>query len=354
MKILHTADLHLREGAAERWAALAHLAGLAREKEVSVLVVAGDLFDEHADAALLRPGLREVFSGGGFSTVILPGNHDYRAYRSGLFFGEGVRVIRHWREPVEIGGVRFWGIPFEPLSSAALALRLRELSTLIPAEGIDILLYHGELLDAFYAREDLGEEGPGRYLPARLDYFRDLPVSAVLAGHFHRRFTAWELGEGRYFVYPGSPVAVTRRETGPRKVHLWREGAPPGEIALDTFHFVEERLSLDPFASAEDPVAALRRRLAELHPRARLLLTVEGFYNGREGRSEVELVEALRRAAGEQLYGEPDFSFRDIGEILEDPLFRLFFQKLAAADYPADMQEQIREAAIRAMMEACS
>ena len=108
MKILHTSDLHLCEGAAERWAALDELTGLARRRGASVLAIAGDLFDQHADAALLRPRLRDIFSGGGFSTVILPGNHDYRAYRSGLFFGEGVRVIRHWREPVEAGGIRFW------------------------------------------------------------------------------------------------------------------------------------------------------------------------------------------------------------------------------------------------------
>lgn len=355
MKILHTSDLHLCEGAAERWAALDELTGLARRRGASVLAIAGDLFDQHADAALLRPRLRDIFSGGGFSTVILPGNHDYRAYRSGLFFGEGVRVIRHWREPVEAGGIRFWGMPYEPLSSAALALRLRELSTLIPEEGIDILLYHGELLDAFYAREDLGGEGPGRYMPARLDYFRDLPVSAVLAGHFHSRFTAWELSPGRFFVYPGSPVAVTRRETGPRKVHLWQVGASPEEIALDTFHFVEERLHLDPFASPRtDPVALLRRRLANLHPQARLLLTVEGFYNGQEGGSEEELVKSLQQAAGEKLYGEPEFSFMDIGEILEDPLFRLFHRKLAATDYPGELKERIQKAVIRAMMEVRS
>ena len=162
-----------------------------------------------------------------------------------------------------------------------------------------------------------GGEGPGRYMPARLDYFRDLPVSAVLAGHFHSRFTAWELSPGRFFVYPGSPVAVTRRETGPRKVHLGQVGASPEEIALDTFHFVEERLHLDPFASPRtDPVALLRRRLANLHPQARLLLTVEGFYTGREGGSEEELVKSLQQAAGEKLTGPESAG---ISEILRIP-----------------------------------
>lgn len=354
MKILHTADLHLREGAAGRWAALEQLAGLARKKGVSVLAIAGDLFDQHVDAALLRPRLREIFSGGDFITVILPGNHDHGAYRSGLYFGEGVRVIRDWREPVEVDGVRFWGLPYESLDSAALALRLQNLAALMPAEGTDILLYHGELLDAFYAREELGDEGAGRYMPARLDCFRVLPVSAVLAGHFHSRFTAWELGAGRFFVYPGSPVAVTRREIGPRKVNLWQTGASPEEVALDTFHFVEEVLTLDPFSREEaDPAAGLRQRLAGLHPEARLLLTVRGFYDGRQaGYSEVELVDALKEAAGERLYGEPKFGFMDIGQLLEDPLFKAFQQKLTAADYPAEQKEQIRRAAIRAMMEA--
>ena len=43
MKILHTADLHLCEGAAERWAALEKLADLAREKGAAVMAISGDL-----------------------------------------------------------------------------------------------------------------------------------------------------------------------------------------------------------------------------------------------------------------------------------------------------------------------
>lgn len=353
MKILHTADLHLCEGAAERWAALEKLADLAREKGAAVMAISGDLFDQHVDAALLRPRLRKIFRAGDFITVILPGNHDHSVYQGGLFFGEGVRVIRDWREPVEVDGVRFWGLPFEPLDSAALVLRLQNLAGLIPAEGTDILLYHGELLDAFYAREELGDEGNKRYMPARLDYFRILPVSCILAGHFHSRFAAWELSPGRFFVYPGSPVAVTRREIGPRKAHLWQEGASPEEIVLDTFHFVEMRLILDPFDREEaDPVTVLRQRLAGLHPKARLLLSVQGFYDGQKsGYSEVELVDALKEAAGERLYGEPEFNFMDIRQVLEDPLFQAFHQKLTAADYPVEQKKQIRRAAIRAMME---
>jgi hypothetical protein len=41
----------------------------------------------------------------------------------------------------------------------------------------------------------------------------------------------------------------------------------------------------------------------------------------------------------------------DIRQVLEDPLFQAFHQKLTAADYPVEQKKQIRRAAIRAMME---
>ncbi|MCB0277342.1 MAG: metallophosphoesterase, partial [Calditrichaeota bacterium] len=45
MKILHTADVHIREKDDERWQALAHLLELGKAHQINVLVIAGDLFD---------------------------------------------------------------------------------------------------------------------------------------------------------------------------------------------------------------------------------------------------------------------------------------------------------------------
>jgi exonuclease SbcD len=76
----------------------------------------------------------------------------------------------------------------------------------LTADKKNILLCHGELLDAFFSRTCFGAEGEGRYMPFKLSYFDDLNIDYVLAGHFHSRFDVWQLKNGGYFVYPGSPI----------------------------------------------------------------------------------------------------------------------------------------------------
>jgi len=62
MKILHTADIHLREYQDERWETLQTLIELGKEAKVSIFVICGDLFDKDVDAEKLRPQIRELFS----------------------------------------------------------------------------------------------------------------------------------------------------------------------------------------------------------------------------------------------------------------------------------------------------
>ena len=184
-----------------------------------------------------------------------------------------------------------------------LFARLRELSRLMDREKSNLLLYHGEQLDAFFSRYDFGDEGDERYMPCRLHYFDSLPVAYVLAGHFHNRFAVWPLKGGGCFVYPGSPVAVTRREKGCRKANLLVLGEPPRELVLDTLYYEEMELELDPFAEA-DPAALLQERLERLPPRAKVLLTVKGFINGSALKTgEAELVKTFKRLAGPRWRG---------------------------------------------------
>lgn len=350
-KVLHTADLHLNRVGDERWLALEQLVALGRKEGVQALAIAGNLFDSDLRAQELRPYLRRVFESAGFEVVILPGNHDGRAYQGGFYFGERVRVIARWDEPVNVQGVYFWGLPYRPLKREELFARLRELSRLMDREKSNLLLYHGELLDAFFSRYDFGDEGDERYMPCRLHYFDSLPVAYVLAGHFHNRFAVWPLKGGGCFVYPGSPVAVTRREKGCRKANLLVLGEPPRELVLDTLYYEEMELELDPFAEA-DPAALLQERLERLPPRAKVLLTVKGFINGSALKTgEAELVKTFKRLAGPRLAGEGEFLFRDIRQVLEDELFLEFRERLRQKDYPPEKSGAITELAIRAFMD---
>jgi DNA repair protein SbcD/Mre11 len=353
---MHTADLHLTEKAPERWAALEQIVALAHTHQVSALLIAGDLFDHNVEADKLRPKLRAVLAGAGFKTIVLPGNHDHKAYRSGLYFGDNVTVISNWSEPLRLGDLIIWGLPYEKISGEDLVGRLRSMGALMNPQEFNILLYHGELLDAYFSRHELGDEGDQRYMPARLSYFEQMPLQHVLAGHFHSRYAGWQLPGGGLFIYPGSPVAVTRREIGRRVVNLLDHSCAPVEVPLDSYHYEAITLDLDPF-SAADPLLLLEQRLQGIHSEAKVLLTVQGLFNGSAlGMHESELAYALREKAQGRLAGEPVEDFYDVQHVLEDDLFRQFKTILAEKGCSPEQMEQVTEMAIRAfrVVKACS
>ena len=50
VKILHTADIHLREYKDERWEALEELVEIGKRNKVAIVTICGDLFDKDIDA----------------------------------------------------------------------------------------------------------------------------------------------------------------------------------------------------------------------------------------------------------------------------------------------------------------
>ena len=125
MKILHTADIHLREYQDERWETLQELIEIGMRNGISIFAVCGDLFDKDVDAEKLRPQIRGVFSSAAFKILILPGNHDIDSYKTGMYFGDNVSVLGTL--PYEYGNVRIVGIPFEPIHGEELLKKIRAL-----------------------------------------------------------------------------------------------------------------------------------------------------------------------------------------------------------------------------------
>jgi len=351
MKIIHTADIHLKAYGDERWEALQKVIALGKKEQIELFLISGDLFDRGSDAEALRPHIRGLFSDTGFRICLIPGNHDKDSYAGGIYFGEDTVVLTDLNRPFEYKDVAIWGIPFEPAERDKILYHLHALAHRLTPDKKQIVLYHGELLDAFFSRSDFGDEGDERYMPVRLAYFNDLKVDYVLAGHFHKRFDVWRMAQGGYFVYPGSPVSITKKETGQRRINLFELGKPPQEHLLDTPHFAEVVIVCDPFAG-KNPLEQMKERLHALPANARVLLTVTGFINGEAiGMTEEEFVKRAKKIA-EGRCVEEHYEFRNIRMILEDDLFKEFLAKLAQADHAEEKKGKMRETAIRAMIGA--
>lgn len=351
MKILHTADIHLRQQEDQRWKTLRKLIDIGKEEKIKIFVISGDLFDRGVDAEKLRTKIRKLFSDNGFKIVIIPGNHDRDSFRHGLFFGDDTIILKDPLKPFEFGGVRIVGLPFEQIEGEEILNKLSEIKRVLTDDKKNILLCHGELLDSFFSRRDFGEEGTDRYMPFWLYYFNDLNVGYVLGGHFHTAFDVRKLKNEGYFVYPGSPLSITKREIGQRKVNIFEVGKHPKEYPIDSPHFEKVFIEFSPFERAS-PVNQVKSIIKELHADAKAILRVGGYINCKEIKmTEIELKDNITEIAGKKCE-EIIFEFSDIQEIIEDDLFKEFLNKLKNSDVEEERKKRLIEMAIKAMIEA--
>lgn len=352
MKILHTGDIHLRELQDERWRCLQYLIEIGKKEKIDVLAICGDLFDKGIDAEKLRPHIRDIFSKTGFKILILPGNHDSESFESGLYYGDEVVVMSDTTQQ-DFDNVRIIGIPYEPMAVEEVYGKIQALKGRLKEEGTNILMYHGELLDMFFSREDMGDEGQSRYMPLKVSFLENLKIDYVLAGHFHTQFDTKTLGNNGVFVYPGSPVSITKAETGQRKANLLVVGQQPKEYPLNTFHYQEVIMEFDPFTET-NPIDLTKERIKEIHPQARALFTFKGYVNSKKvGMSETKLIEKLRNLVKGKC-DDPTCQVADIKRILENDIFRSFKEKVDNGSYDQNQKKRMLQIAIQAMMRALS
>ncbi len=355
MKILHTADLHLKNYGDERWEALKEILEIGKREKIDILAIAGDLFDKEVFSQQLRPKIRNLFSLYPFQIVILPGNHDKEAFEEGWDFGENTKILRDIDCPYENEKLRIFGLPFSYQNEKEILEKLYYLNTKIKTDKKNILLYHGELLDSSFSSEDFGNEEK-RYMPAKLSYFKELKIDYVLAGHFHTHFDLRKISEKKYFVYPGSPISITKKELGKRKVNLFELGGPPREYLLNTPYYQERLIEI--FPENENPIEKVKEELEKILPFEKTILILRGFIDSKLiKKTEVDLRKEIAKKFFEKCKKckKEDFIFevQDISKIMEDEIFREFIKKLKEKNLPKQKEKEIFEIGVKVMMEIC-
>lgn len=349
MKILHTADIHLREYEDERWETLKKIIEIGNKEKVEIFIISGDLFDKGINAENLRVKIRKLFSRNIFKVILLPGNHDSKSYESNLNFGEDAVILNSIDKPFEYKDIEIFGIPFEDIEGEKVLTIIRSLKNRLNPNKRNILLYHGELLDSFFSRKDFGDEGEKRYMPVKLSYFDDLKIDYILAGHFHKNFRIFPLKNGGYFVYPGSPISITKRETGQRYVNIFEVGSPPKEYPLAVPYFEKLSIKIDPFN--KNPLENIKKEFFNLPPYSKIILEIKGFINSQYiGMDETKFEEKIKEIFNGRLSLE-DYSFevKDVRKILEDDLFKRFIEKLKERKYKKEKETEIQNLVIQAM-----
>jgi hypothetical protein len=349
MKILHTADIHLRTTGDQRWHALEAVLERASALDAGVVAISGDLFDRNVDAQQLKTPLRTLFEPCGRTVLLLPGNHDAGGMRAGDYYGANVHVLSRGNEPFDTDQARFVPVPFADGGVDRTLARLHEASSNRAEGRANVLLFHGELMDLVPTRSAFGDE-ESDYMPVRLASFAGLGFDYVLAGHFHRGYAVHRY-DGGYFVYPGSPVSITVKETGQRHADLVELGAAPVPVPLDTFHIETRTVRLDPF-DERHPADVIDHALEGLHPDAEVVLTIGGFVNlGRLGMTETELHAAIDKRLARWPIKEVDPRWIDARDVVEHDLFRKFSARLATSGVDGERRAQMQDLVIRSLME---
>jgi DNA repair exonuclease SbcCD nuclease subunit len=321
---------------------LREVLGVARKNKVDVVTISGDLFESEEDAEALRPELRtKLFSGNEFRIIVIPGNHDKEAYRKNLDFGSDLRILT--RSPLEVvkeEGVAIVGVPFLEKSSEELVGSLREAKD---KERVNILLLHCTL-DISYALADFGEEKEREYFPIDSYTLSGLGFDYVLAGHFHADFVKKDLGEGSLFVYPGSPMSLSWKHLGKRKVALLdTEKGDIREIPINSFYY--DRLKVQTRPSFE------ARRLQEIkewvESHADELCELKITVTGHGEMSESEFSDLLKNSAGSAEIEEN--RYRNVEDILRHPVYRDFKQLLQNKEDLTEKKDNIDYRAIEVL-----
>jgi len=345
-RIVHTADVHLDPAAPERTEALATVLDRAEAADADAVTIGGDCFEDDTAAERLRPELRSLFADRPFPVLVIPGNHDRRAFEGDVYFGPTVRTVT--AEPFEhvvVGedDARITCVPYTPAADEELLVALRERD---PFAGLECLLLHASL-EAPLAG-DSGEEADPRYCPVTRSELGALEFDVVLAGHYHqadRVDLPTDTAAPGTFVYPGSPASVTRGEQGRRSIAIVDEDATPtvGLDTVDAFHYDELVCRVRP-GEAAAMLERIRERVGEWAERnVAASVTVEGFLD----RQEDEFAAALADAAGEV---PVENRTRSVSALLEHPIYEGVVDRLdvdavrEAARHPEAGDERRREA----------
>jgi len=321
---------------------LREVLNVARKNKVDVVTISGDLFESEEDAEALRPELRtKLFSGNAFQIIAIPGNHDREAYRKNLDFGSDLRILTKLPiDAVKQERVNIVGVPFVEKPPEELVASLREAKE---KKLVNILLLHCTL-DISYALADLGEEEEKEYFPIDSYTLSGLGFDYVLAGHFHADFVKKDLGEGRLFVYPGSPISLNWKHLGRRKVALLdTEKRDVKEILINSFYYDKLKVPIRP--GFENQRLQEIGKWVESHANepCELKITVTGHGE----MSESEFGELLKKSARNAHIEEN--TYRNVEDVLRHPIYHDFKQLLQKRENLTEKREDIDYRAIEVL-----
>ena len=219
-KILHTADLHLKRNGEDKaygLAVLDEIIAAANARNVTHLLICGDLFDSFKDFSDLSLKTKLLYSferlNSGCKVFYITGNHENLGKAAGerlsaYNFGR-IKLIAEDVSTFEDSGIEIIAVPFQKNYFNLLS------SSFPQKRHFRIVMLHG-MDSAVYAGPDEEQEESGfasSQIPDLLLHNAKADYAAL--GHIHEAREI--INNGIIAAYPGSPRVWRKGEKGPRK-----------------------------------------------------------------------------------------------------------------------------------------
>lgn len=326
MKLILTADIHLRSDHPERLDALKQVINRCQDEGAEYLLIAGDMFDANVEVDDIKTDIRKLFTDTGFQTFVIPGNHDRTAFREEEHFGEDIEILN--QQPFTkriLDGVNLVAVPYIEGDFEDL---LDDLADAHEDAMTNILLMHCTLAGAHGTA--FGTES--RYLPVKPEHLLQTEFDYVFAGHIHSSSSKQTVGDTIEFLYPGSPISITKSETGQRGI--WILDNSEGELknpTLNTFHYRSITLDISP-GQADEELETLRSRLRDEDlATSHLIITATGYIE----QDTQPFIEELERTVEDAEPAEYDIDHTQVNNvqtIVQTDLYQTFTNKLEDKD----------------------
>ncbi|MBQ9735885.1 MAG: metallophosphoesterase [Clostridia bacterium] len=274
MKILHIADCHLdsameshlpaRTAKSRRRELLLTFSDVmegARSEGVSLVLIAGDLFDtEVPSASAVRYVLDCIASHADMTFLYIEGNHDAGALAAYELPDNLHRIPKGTAEVFRFGDVCVYAAGYATPGSVIEAFTPQK-------EKKNIFLLHGTLSTS---RSDTREE----IIPHAL--FRGKPVDYLALGHFHS-YTPMRLEDGGLACYAGTPEGRGFDETGKCGVILFDSDTLCASFVPTARRLIHDvRVDVSGAETLNEIERRVREAIAEIRKEDMVTLTLVG------------------------------------------------------------------------------
>jgi exonuclease SbcD len=232
IRILHTADIHLRDTNADGQAkAFARIIALAKEEHPDALLIAGDLFDSGFESKSEKNYMVSLLAEiGDIPVFIAAGNHDSLPCYKDISLPENVHLFGAEMEKYSVGCADIYGISMTGTYSEK---SLIDGFSVEDRNRVNILVIHGDIDTA----SPYNPISSGQLAEAGIDY--------AALGHVHKSGGVCRKGSACY-AYPGVPQGRGFDETGEKGVLIGSVGKGYADLKLQpTCEYIYEEKDVD-------------------------------------------------------------------------------------------------------------